>query len=56
MIVVYDKDVSAYLIKLEECEKVTFINTDDIVKARDFFVTHMTSLFNHAIQKQLQER
>ena len=56
MKVVYDKDVSAYLIKLEDCEKVTLVKTDDIAVARDCFVNNMTSLFNNAIQKQLQER
>ena len=55
MKVKYDDEKSAYLVKLDCCESVTFLNTDDIVEARQIFVEHMTRLFNDAICEQLKD-
>lgn len=53
MKVIYDDEQEAYLVKLEECENVTLINTDDIVKAREYFIKNMTTLFNDAVSDAL---
>lgn len=53
MKVIYDDEQGAYLVELEECENVTFVNTDDIVKAREYFIKHMTTLFNDAVSDAL---
>jgi hexokinase len=54
MKVIYDKQSKAYIVQLEDLEKATFLNTDDIVEARKYFIEHMTSMFNHAINERLE--
>ena len=55
MKVKYDDEKSAYLVELDCCESITFLNTDDIVEARKIFIEHMTRLFNDAICEQLKD-
>lgn len=54
MKVIYDDEQGAYLVKMEDGENVTFINTDDIVKAREYFIKNMTNLFNDAVSDALK--
>ncbi len=54
MKVIYDPDGELYVIKLENSETTTLINTRDIVEAREEFVKCMTRLFNDAICEKLK--
>lgn len=54
MKVIYDPDSELYVIKLENSETTTLINTRDIVEAREEFVKCMTRLFNDAICEKLK--
>lgn len=55
MKVIYDDKESRYIVNLENYENITVLNTNDIVKAREYFIEHMTSLFNDAVREQLKE-
>ena len=55
MKVIYDNKREEYLVKLEDFENETLINTDDIVEARKYFIENMTRLFNDAVNKQLKD-
>lgn len=55
MKVIYDKQQSRYLVELENYEHITVLNTDDITEAREIFLDMMASLFNHAVNKRLEE-
>ena len=54
MKVKYDDEKNAYIVELDCCESVIFINTDDIVEVRRIFVEQMTRLFNDALCEQLK--
>ena len=53
MKVIYDNEKNAYFIELENFESPLFVNTDDIIKVREYFIKHMTFLFNDAVNEQL---
>lgn len=53
MKVIYDPDGELYVIKLENSETTTLINTRDIVEAREEFVKCMKRLFNDVICEKL---
>ena len=55
MKVKYDNKQCVYIIKHEDCEDVTLVNTNDVVEARSFFVEHMKNLFNNAVCEQLKD-
>ena len=55
MKVIYEPYQEMYLVLLEEPESLTWINTSDIVEARDEFIKQMTRLFNDAICKALKD-
>ena len=54
MKIIYDGKECRYIANLEDYENITILNTDDIVEAREYFVEHMTSLFNNALCEQLK--
>ena len=55
MEIIYDKDSNAYIIIFGSVfELPLFLNTDDIVEAREIFIRHMTFLFNDAVREQLK--
>lgn len=54
MKVIYDNEAGNYLIVMDPRENVTCVNTDDIVKAREYFIDNMTYLFNDAVCEQLK--
>lgn len=56
MKVIYDMDKQMYCVKVEYPETVTYINTEDIVEAREEFIRSMTSVFNRAICEQLKHK
>ena len=55
MKVIYDDEQEVYIVKLEDFENTTIINTDDIVEARERFIKGMTTLFNDAICDALKD-
>lgn len=55
MKIVYDNYQELYLVALEEPETLTWINTKDIVEARERFLEHMTRWFNDTICKELSK-
>lgn len=55
MKIIYDNNQKQYFVALEGSETVTFINTKDIVEAREEFIERMTWLFNEAICKSLKD-
>lgn len=55
MKVIYDDEQEVYIVKLEDFENTTIINTDDIVEAREHFIKGMTTLFNDAICDALKD-
>ena len=55
MKVIYDEKQEIYIVKLEDFENITMINTDDISKAKEYFIKNMTELFNHAIRDALKD-
>lgn len=55
MKIIYDNYTEMYLIKLEDQETLTWINTRDIVQAREEFIKCMTKLFNDTICKKLTD-
>lgn len=54
MKVIYDNEQQAYLVEFERFESPVFINTDDVVEARECFIKQMTFLFNNAVNEQLK--
>lgn len=56
MKVIYDKEQDAYRVEFEKFEPPLFINTNDIVEAREFFIKHMTFLFNDTVREQLKDQ
>lgn len=55
MKVIYDDREDRYVVKLEDYENITVLNTNDIVEAREYFIGHMTGLFNSAVCEQLKD-
>lgn len=55
MKVIYDDKQQAYIVELENFESPLFINTDDIVEAKKYFIEHMTFLFDETIREQLKD-
>ena len=55
MKVIYEPHQEMYLVALEEPETVTWINTRDIVEAREQFIKSMTKLFNDAVCAALKD-
>ena len=55
MQVIYDGSQDVYLVKMEYPDTVVYINSNDIVEAREIFIEHMTAMFNNAVCEQLEE-
>lgn len=55
MKVVFNNIENMYIVELEDFEKKTSLNTNDIVEARKYFIAHMVSLFNNAVCEQLKD-
>lgn len=55
MKVIYDDKENRYIVKLENYENITVLNTNDIVEAREYFIKHMEFLFNDAVSEQLKD-
>lgn len=55
MKIIYEPHQELYLIALEPEEAITWVNTQDIVEAREEFIKHMTRLFNDTICKALKD-
>lgn len=55
MKIIYDNRQDRYIANLEGYENIIVLNTNDIVKAREYFLEHMTSLFNGAVCAQLKD-
>ena len=53
MKIAYDDNQEIYLVKIEET--TIWINTNDIVKAREEFIEHITKKFNDAVCEQLKD-
>ena len=56
MKITYGEREEAYFITLSQEESVTVINADNIVDVREYFIEHMTRLFNDAVNKQLKSK
>ena len=54
MQVIYDNSQEVYLVKINEPETITWINSKDIVEVRNIFIDHMTHMFNNAVCEQLK--
>jgi hypothetical protein len=54
MKITYDNDSKMYFITFDPNETVTYINTDDIVEARDEFIEKMKWMFNQAVREKLK--
>lgn len=54
MEIIYDEEIKQYLVSLDDSEKTTFINTDDVVEAREEFLKRMTWMFNDTIREKLK--
>lgn len=55
MKVIYDNELKGYIIAFEDIDSLPIVlNTNDIVKARDYFVENMILRFNNTIQEQLK--
>ena len=54
MKVIFDDEQKMFLVSVEHPETETWINTDDITKAREEFIKRMTWLFNDAVCGQLK--
>lgn len=54
MEIIYDKECKQYFVSLNDLEKTTFINTDDVVEAREEFLKRMTWMFNETIREKLK--
>jgi hypothetical protein len=55
MKIIYDNKEDRYIINLEGYENITVVNTNDIVEAREYFLSNMESLFNNAVCEQLKD-
>ena len=55
MKIIYDDNQEVYLVVLNDSEMVTYINTKDIVVAREEFINRMTRFFNDAICNKLKD-
>ena len=55
MKITYEPHQETYLIQIEEPENVTWINTKDVVVAREEFIRRMTESFNDAICEALKD-
>lgn len=55
MKIIYDDKQKMYLVVIESPETATWINTDDIVEAREEFIERMTWLFNNAVCEELSK-
>ena len=56
MKIIYDNELQGYIIAFEDIDSLPIaLNTNDIVKARDYFVENMILRFNNAIQEQLSD-
>lgn len=56
MKIIYDNHQGVYLVKIEELETVTCINSKDIVEVREEFIKCMTTMFNNAICEELKNK
>ena len=54
MKIIYETNQNVYGVRIEPSETVTILNTDDIVEAREEFISKMKWLFNEAIRKKLK--
>lgn len=55
MKVIYEPHQGMYLVEIEELETVAWIDTRDIVEAREKFIKIMTRSFNDAICEVLKD-
>ena len=49
MKVIYDDKEDRYIVNLENYENIVVLNTNDIVKAREYFIDRMGHLFDEAM-------
>ena len=54
MKITYDNEAKIYCVTIEPLETTTLIHTDDIVEARQEYISRMTWMFNEAICKKLK--
>lgn len=54
MKIIFDDRQNCYFILIEYPETETWINTSDIVKAREEFVERMTWMFNETVCEKLK--
>ena len=54
MRIIYEFNQNVYGVQIEPSETVTILNTDDIVEAREEFISKMKWLFNEAIRQKLK--
>lgn len=54
MQVVYDNSQGVYIVKINGPTTEIFINSTDIVEAREIFIDEMARMFNHAVCEQLK--
>ena len=54
MQVIYDGFQDAYIVQMEYPDTVIYINSKDIVEAREIFIEHMTAMFNRSVCEQLK--
>ena len=54
MKIIYEPYQEIYIITLEDKETLTYVNTRDIVDAREEFIKYMTRLFNDTVCEKLK--
>ena len=55
MRVIYDDKQEIIIVKFDDIEMTTSLNTTDIVDARDCFIERIANMFNEAICKKLKD-
>lgn len=55
MKVFFDNKRNLYVVEMADNELVTYLNTDDITEAREWFIDRMAWMFNSAVNDKLAE-
>jgi hypothetical protein len=55
MKVFFDNKRNLYVVEMIDNELVTYLNTDDVAEAREWFIDRMTWMFNSAVNDKLAE-
>lgn len=53
MKVLFDNERNIYVVEMNDNETVTYLNTDDIAEAREWFIERMSWFFNSAVNDAL---